>query len=259
VHQKEADMSTWTSGGASGPRAEVAARQVYDLSLPFNRNMPTYYFYRQVQDAPFFSIVSHPSITPVEDGYVTHVSFVTHTGTHVDAPRHFRTDGLTIDQIEPDRWLGEGPVIGVPKGPGEVVTAADLERSGLDVRVGDLVAINTGWHHRYCGPATDPIAARAYMEEAPGLCEESARWLVERGVKTVLVDTPALDACIHMPYGDSSLETHRVLFAENIPGVEGLGGDLDLVTGKRCLISCAPVRYEGGEAFPLRALAIPLS
>ena len=52
----------------------AAGRQVYDLSLPFNRNMPTYYFYRQVQDAPFFSIVSHPSITPVVDGYVTHVS-----------------------------------------------------------------------------------------------------------------------------------------------------------------------------------------
>ena len=62
-----------------------------------------------------------------------------------------------------------------------------------------------------------------------------------------------------MPYGDSSLETHHVLFADNAPGVEGLGGELDLVTGKRCLISCAPVEYEGGEAFPLRALAIPLA
>ena len=196
-------MSTRTSEGTQAPQSGAAGRQVYDLSLPFNRNMPTYYFYRQVQDAPFFSIVSHPSITPVVDGYVTHVSFVTHTGTHVDAPRHFRPDGHTIDQIPPDRWLGEGPVIGVPKGPGEVVTAADIEASGMEVRPGDLVAFNTGWHHRYCGPATDPIAARTYMEEAPGLCEESARWLVEHGVKTVLVDTPALDACIHMPYGDS--------------------------------------------------------
>jgi kynurenine formamidase len=75
----------------------------------------------------------------------------------------------------------------------------------------------------------------------------------------VLVDTPALDSSLHMPYGDGSLESHRVLFADNIPGVEGLGGELDLVTGKRCLISCAPVKYEGGEAFPLRALAIPLA
>jgi kynurenine formamidase len=129
----------------------------------------------------------------------------------------------------------------------------------MEVRRGDLVAINTGWHHRYAGPATDPARARIYLEEAPGLCAESARWLVDHGVKTVLIDTPALDSALHMPYGDNSLESHRVLFADNIPGVEMLGGELDQVTGKRCLISCAPVKYEGGEAFPLRALAIPLS
>ncbi len=111
-------------------------------------------------------------------------------------------------------------MIGVPKGPGEVVTAADLEASGMDAR-GDLVAVNTGWHHRYCGPATDPIRARAYMEEAPGLCEESARWLVERGVKTVLVDTPALDACIHMPYGEARSRRTRCCSRRTSPASRG--------------------------------------
>ena len=98
-------MSTRTSEGTQVSQDGAAGRQVYDLSLPFNRNMPTYYFYRQVQDAPFFSIVSHPSITPVVDGYVTHVSFVTHTGTHVDAPRHFRPDGLIGSNVPtPPPW-----------------------------------------------------------------------------------------------------------------------------------------------------------
>jgi kynurenine formamidase len=236
--------------------------KVYDLSLPFNRDMPTYYFYKNVFDAPFFTIVTHPAISDPGDGFVTHVSFVTHTGTHVDAPRHFRADGLFLDQLPPECWLGEGPVLGVPKGVLEEIRAADLEQAsspdGLDVRQGDLVVINTGWHHRYAGPATDGAKARTYLEEAPGLCEESAQWLVDHDVRTVLIDTPALDCCTHMPYGDGSLESHRVLFSKNIPGVEMLGGDLDAVTGRRCLISCAPVKYEGGDAFPLRALAVPL-
>jgi kynurenine formamidase len=149
-------------------------------------------------------------------------------------------------------------VLGIPKGPQEEVTAADLDAAGLDVRAGDLVLINTGWHHNYVGSATDAVGARRYLEEAPGLCAESAAWLVERGILTVLIDTPAIDCSIHMPYGDGTLQSHRVLFAQNIPAVEGVGGELDAVTGRRCLISCAPVRYEQGDAFPLRVLAVPL-
>ncbi len=251
-------MAIQTSEQGTAATGAGQAR-VYDLSLPFNRDMPTYYFYKQVFDAPFFTIVSHPAISDPGDGYVTHVSFVTHTGTHVDAPLHVRPDGWSIDQVPPDRWLGEGPVISIPKGPREVITSDDLEQCGMEVRPGDLVAINTGWHRIYAGPATDAARAQKYLEEGPGLCAASARWLVEHGAKTVLIDTPALDSAIHMPYGDNSLESHRELFANNIPGVEMLGGELDQVTGKRCLISCAPVKYEGGEAFPLRALAIPLA
>ena len=248
----QASEQTERNGWPGGAR-------VYDLSLRFNRDMPTYFFYKQGFDAPFFTIVRHPAITDPVDGYVTHVSFVTHIGTHVDAPLHVRADGFSIDQIPVNCWLGEGPVIGIPKSAHEEITAADLENSGMEVRRGDLVAINTGWHRGFAGPATDAGQARTYLETGPGLCAESARWLVEHGVRTVLIDTPALDSSLHMPYGDGTLESHRVLFADNIPGVEGLGGELDLVTGKRCLISCAPVNYEGGEAFPLRALAIPLA
>ena len=83
-------MSTRTSEGAQTPQGGAAGRQVYDLSLPFNRNMPTYYFYRQVQDAPFFSIVSHPSMSkyiayenkPGKDvqSYDEWLDFARHTG-----------------------------------------------------------------------------------------------------------------------------------------------------------------------------------
>lgn len=235
-----------------------ATRRVHDLSIPFSRDMPTYFFYKSEFQPPMFTIYSHPGISAPEAGLVTHVSFLTHIGTHVDAPRHFREDGQTLDEVPADRWLGEGPVIAIPKEPMGEITAAELEDSGMEVRPGDIVAINTGWHHRYTGPAADREGAIAYMETGPGLCAESARWLVERGVVTVMIDSPAIDSAVHMPYGDGSLESHRVLFAENIPAVEGLGGELDAVSGRRCLLSCAPVRYVGGDAFPLRVLAIPI-
>lgn len=249
---------TSTQSGRQARRIGAPARRVYDLSLPFNADMPTYFFYKSVFQPPLFTIFSHPAISPAEDGLVTHVSFLTHIGTHVDAPRHYRPDGQYLHEVPPERWLGEGPVLGIPKGAQQDITAADLEATGADVGPGDIVAINTGWHHRYVGPAADRDGAIAYMETGPGLCEESAQWLVDRGVHTVMIDSPAIDSALHMPYGDGSLQSHRVLFAENIPAVEGLGGELDAVTGRRCLLSCAPVRYENGDAFPVRVLAIPL-
>jgi kynurenine formamidase len=235
---------------------------VYDLSVPFCRDMPTYYFYKSVFSPPMFTVFSQIEGTPLgpwtKDAYVTHVSFLTHIGTHVDAPRHFRADGQYLHEIPPDRWLGEGPVLSIPKGPCEDITAADLEAAGMEVRPGDIVAINTGWHHRYVGPADDREGAITYMERGPGLCAESAQWLADHGIVTVMIDGPAIDSAAHMPYGDGTMQSHVVLFRYNIPAVEGLGGELDLVTGKRCLFSCAPVKYVYGDAFPLRALAIPL-
>jgi kynurenine formamidase len=241
------------------------AKQVFDLSLPFRRDMPTYYFYENRYQPPMFTVFSHAEGTPLgpetKDGYVTHVSFLTHTGTHVDAPRHFRDDGWYLHEVPPDRWFGEGPVLSVPKEALEPISAEDLERAtaGLEVRPGDIVAINTGWHHKFCGPAEDRGQAIEYMECNPGLSRESAQWLVDRGIVTVMTDAPAIDCARYMPYGDSSFQSHHALFAANIPAVEGLGGQLDEVTGDRCMFSAAPVRYENGDAFPLRVLARKLS
>jgi len=237
-------------------------KRVYDLSVPFQRDMPSYYFYKNYFQPPMFSVFSQPTGTLLGEGtaeaYVTHVSFLTHTGTHVDAPRHWRVDGHYLHEVPPDHWLGEGPVISVPKQDMEDILASDLEPFRSAIQPGDFVVINTGWHRLWTGPAADREGAIRYMERAPGLCRESAEWLVAQGVATVLVDTPALDSCAHMGYGDGSLESHTTLFAHNIPGIESVGGEVDAVTGYRCLISCAPVKYVNGDAFPLRVLALPL-
>lgn len=255
-------MATQLEDRGAETMERKGARRVYDLSLPFCRDMPTYYFYKSIFQPPMFTLFSQMEGTPLgpetKDAYVTHVSFLTHIGTHVDSPRHLRPDGWYIHEIPADRWMGEGPVLHIPKGIAEDVTVADLEATGMEVRPGDIVAINTGWHHRFTGPAADREGAIVYMEQGPGLCAASAQWLADKGIVTVMIDSPAIDSAAHMPYGDGSFESHHVLFRYNIPAVEGLGGELDLVNGKRCLFTCAPVRYHNGDAFPLRALAIPL-
>ena len=242
-----------TPSGAGGAR-------VYDLSLPFNRDMPTYYFYKQGFDAPFFTIVSHPAISKPEDGYVTHVSFVTHMGTHVDAPLHVRPDGMSLDQIPVSCWLGEGPVIGIPKGAHEEITAEDLETSGMEVRPGDLGRDQHRLASMLCRPG-DRSRARAHVSrERPRLVRRvgplARRARRENGARSTPPRSTRRCTC---PTATARSRAIACSSPRTSPALRASAGELDLVTGRRCLISCAPVKYEGGEAFPLRALAIPLS
>lgn len=108
-----------------------------------------------------------------------------HTGTYMLAPIHLIQRGADLAAISPDRFFGNGVVLDVPKGSYETITAQDLKKAGA-VREGDIVVINTGWHHKY----SDSLE---YYGEAPGLTEDAAQWLVEKRCRMVSVDTPFAD------------------------------------------------------------------
>ncbi len=73
----------------------------------------------------------------------------------------------------------------------------DLEKAKPEIRAGDIVLINTGWHDRYAD-------SKEYFGYAPGLSKQAAEWLVKKKVKLVGVDT----ACVDHPLA-TSLGPHR--------------------------------------------------
>jgi kynurenine formamidase len=81
--------------------------------------------------------------------------------------------------------------------PGEVVTAAHvqgmLQAQGLQSRgilPGDAVLVFTGWSEHYADPDTEKV----YYAMAPGLADDAVRFLIERRVVIVGLDTPFVDA-----------------------------------------------------------------
>jgi kynurenine formamidase len=54
------------------------------------------------------------------------------------------------------------------------------------VRPGDIVIVNTGWHHKYADSAE-------YYAYSPGFYKEAGEWFVAKGVKAVGTDAQALD------------------------------------------------------------------
>lgn len=71
-----------------------------------------------------------------------------HSTTHIDAPAHVVEGTPFMDEMPLDGFFGTGVVVSIPKQKWEVITAEDLENARPKIREGDIVIVNTGWHHK---------------------------------------------------------------------------------------------------------------
>jgi kynurenine formamidase len=161
---------------------------------------------------------------------------------------------------------------GKPMGAGEVVTPqhieAMLEAQGLKSRgilPGDVVYVYTGWSDHYRDPDTEKI----YYSKAPGLSYEGAKYLAERRVVAVGLDTPFLDAVAEgqlsgaaspppgTPEGMAFSVHHLLLTQSGIHNLEGMR--LADMARDRVSTSCTivlPLREKGSAGSPIRPIAI---
>lgn len=206
---------------------------------------------------------------------VLHFTTVMHRGTHMDCPLHVLPETHDISEFELWKFYGTGVVLSIPKSRWEVITPDDLEAATPEVRPGDIVMINTGYHRKY---GDDPD----YYAYSPGLYKEAAEWLVARGVKLVGIDVQALDHPLGTylgPHGPGPIQphlndeyraetgrdiiddfphwepAHKILLSNGIPGIENIGGELDAVTGKRLTFAAFPWRWVGGDGSFVRVVA----
>jgi kynurenine formamidase len=192
------------------------------------------------------------------------------------APLHLIQKGADLAAVSPDRFFGNGAVVDIPKKNWEVVTAADLEKAKPAIEEGDIVVIVTGWHHKY----SDSLE---YYGEAPGLSKDAAEWLVKKKPKLVAVDTPHVDHPLATSMGphrggpqmkrlageyakatgkDPKVEhpewnaAHKTLLGAGVPTVEQVGGDVDVLRGKRTTLAAIPWKFEHGDACQVRFVAM---
>jgi len=186
-----------------------------------------------------------------------------HGGTHVDAPIHFAQGHQTVDRIPLERLVGAAVVIDVTeaaKGNADYqVTADDLQRAeARDGRIPDraIVLLRTGFSTRWPDAATylgtaergDAGAAKLHF---PGLHPDAAAWLIaNRSISAIGIDTASID------YGPSTrFESHRALFAKDIPAFENLTG-LERLPLRGAHVIALPMKIAGGSGAPLRVIAI---
>lgn len=198
--------------------------QLFDLTLPLRPGPPEY------PGDPEVSFVRTHSHTT--DGYeVTQLCMGSHSGTHMDAPRHFFTDGATLDQFVIERLVGPGIVVDCRRSSGPA-SLAHIDAAVLTERLGPLSVPQGGFV--------------LLWTEGDLLTESGARFLLDARPGVIGTDAPSLD---EEPY-----PVHRlllgagILLAENLQGLDRLGPGL---------VTCAflPLAAVGTDGAPVRAIA----
>jgi kynurenine formamidase len=177
---------------------------------------------------------------------------VEHFGTHLDAPSHFGGE-WTTDQIPAERLIGPGFCINVTGRPEDYrITVDDVKefesRHGA-IPAGGIVLFATGWDARWPDAKTY-MNVRRGTKHFPGLSVEAARYLVERKVAGIVIDTPSVD------YGPSEkFEAHSVTNGANIYHVENARG-LTRLPPAGFTVVVAPINLAGGSGGPTRIFAL---
>jgi arylformamidase len=166
---------------------------------------------------------------------ISSIATTLHAGSHADAPLHVVPGAPSIDALPLETWIGPCQVVEARVSPRGRVRLEDLAEPPAAPRI----LVKTG---------TFPDRER-FSEEFAGLDASLAAELAARGVVLVGIDTPSVD-----PFADSALAAHRALVDARIAWLEGLV--LAHVPPGRYDLVALPLRIEGGDASPVRAVLV---
>lgn len=172
------------------------------------------------------------------------LSLYSHAGTHMDAPRHFLPDGVTLERLDLAACIGTAKVVNLaPAEPKQLITVEDLGPVKNSVRAGDRLLFRTDWYKRY--------GTSEYRDSLPRISLELAQWLVEKRVALIGVEQPSVADVNNM---QELTAVHQTLFRGNVIIVEGLA-NLDQLTASEVEFTALPLRIIGGDGCPVRAIA----
>jgi kynurenine formamidase len=261
----------------------MAIDRVYDLSQPWGIDTPLWPFPGARQDLIF---PRGEYLGRFHKRTCTYTGTL-HAGTHMDAPIHVlhreelvdeKKSGYYLAEIPLESCIGTGVILDM-RGYEEwhIFTPEDFEKAakkdGLEIREGDWVVCNTGYHHYW------RINNDKYFNYYPGLGPEVAAWLTfEKKIKGITGTWGATDSPLWhyplretMPWLDKAYRKatgkdpdvlfpeyepcHRLFMKHGVVTVENAGGEIDEVTGRRMIIAAFPFKCEVADGGFVRLVA----
>jgi arylformamidase len=202
--------------------------EIYDISQTLRRGIANW------PGDPDFRHRWTMRIREGESSNVSAIDLCVHTGTHVDAPLHLDDAGCDIAGVPLGPFTGPARVLAIP--------------SEKSIRISDLSGVDwTNVARVIFKTRSSQLPEHFFDENFVYLEEDTARFLVEKGIVLVGTDAPSVDA-----FTNADLPSHRILLQHGIVILEGARlehvppGDYELV--------CLPLKLTGLDGSPVRAI-----
>lgn len=170
---------------------------------------------------------------------VSDLSIGAHTGTHIDAPKHFLRNGKPLESIPLDNLVGPCRVLKLHMGKWKEVGVKDLKH--FNIKRGERLLFNLGNGKH--------LFAKKFYQDYVAIGNEAAKFLADKKTKLVGVDYLSVER-----RGNPGHPVHVNLLRAGVAIVEGV--NLQHVKPGRYAFVCLPLRIMGVEASPVRAILI---
>ena len=211
-----------------------SSTRIYDVSLALRTGGLVY------PGNPAIAITAQQAISQGAGANVSRIDFGSHTGTHVDAPKHFFDDGAGVDALALDVLMGPCRLLAFSDA---VMSIGEAELRAHDLSGVTRVLLKTRNSAWLASGSTEFHPDYTYV--AP----DGAEYLARIGVRLVGVDYLSVEQ-----FHSGHHRTHRTLLERGIVIVEGLllseppAGSYEL----RCL----PIKLAGLDGAPCRAVLV---
>src|SRR3954463_13682653 len=212
----------------------MSTKRIHDISVSLRTGGVVY------PGNPAISITAQQAISQGAGENVSRLDLGSHSGTHVDAPKHFFDDGAGVDALPLDVLMGPARLIAMDDA---VKSVGEAELRAHDLRGVTRLLIRTR------NSAWLSSGSSEFRPDYTFVAPDGAAYLVSLGVRLVGVDYLSIEQ-----FHSGHHRTHKTLLSRGVVIVEGL--DLSEPSAGEYELYCLPVLLDGVDGAPARAVIV---
>lgn len=217
-------------------------RKIIDLTMTLEEGMTTFWG------------EWHPKVEIEQMGFhekvnreTRRLTIGTHTGTHMDAPRHFIEEGETIENIPLDVLVGPAYVVDLS----DSLEFEEVDTQKLSSRIDtdniERLIVRFDWDLK--------LDSEDYYFNHPFFSEDACQWMVDNGCKVLALDTPQPDNPKNCKGAEKDAPNHKILLSKGVALVEYLV-NIRSIGSKEVDLVVAPLKIKDGDGSPVRCFVI---
>ena len=211
--------------------------RIYDISIPISNATVVW------PGDPPVNIQALSSIANGDHANVSQIAMSVHTGTHLDAPKHFLENGQTIDQIPIKQFTGKALVMEID--PNETLITSDVLNQNPDC---ELLKNSKKVLFKTKNSVLWTQQPHGFIKNYVGIDDSGAEMLAELNLDLIGVDYLSI-----APFSDTT-RPHKILLSKGIILLEGI--ILSNISPGIYELVCLPLRLSGVEGAPARAILL---